>query len=93
MQEKEIKETNAVEEISYEQALREFKAQWKDKKKEQAIAKRKSEKEEKRSLSVEACKKALEELKNVDSSFNRELAPVVKRLEMFINGERYSRNK
>lgn len=64
--------------------------------KQTARAERKAEadkaKAEKRTESVEHVKIALEELMKVDEGKN-ELTCVINRLNMFINGERYTRTK
>lgn len=87
----EIKKETQVQEMTYEEALKAFKESWKEKRKAEATAKRNEAKTEKREKTVEACKKSLEALKEVDSAYNKELAPVVTRLNMFINGEKYTR--
>lgn len=87
----EVQATQA-QEMTYEEALKAFKATWAEKRKEEKASKKAEEKSAKREATVEVCKKALEVLQGIDSSFNKELAPVITRLNMFVKGERYTRN-
>lgn len=79
--------------LTYEEELKALKAKWADKKKEA----KKQERADKKSALKETAKvearKALEIVKAIDNTFTTELAPVVKRLEMFINDEKYTRSK
>lgn len=87
-QESKNQETKAT----YESELKALKEKWalarKAERKEKAI----NAKQEKREKSCEFVKQALEALGNVDPAFSRELAPVAKRLNMFIRGEQYTRS-
>lgn len=78
--------------LSYEEALKALKAEYAEERKQERIAKKEEARKEKREEACEACRKALKELAVVDPTFNRELAAVVLRLEMFIEGKRYTRN-
>ena len=88
----EIKKENQAQEMSYEEALKAFKAEWAGKRKEERKAKSASAKAEKREATATICAQAVELLKGIDPAFNKELAPVVTRLNMFIKGEKYTRN-
>ena len=80
-------------ELTYEEALKQFKAQWKDKRQEAKANERANAKAEKRQATADLCSKALELLKGIDAAFNKELAPVITRLTMFVNGDKYTRTK
>lgn len=82
----------AVEEMTYEAELKALKAKWAGRRAEERKAKKVEANQEKKEASIECVKKALEALQGVHPTFNKELAPVVKRLNMFINGEKYTRN-
>ena len=84
-------EKNVAKELTYEEALKAFKAEWADKRKEARKAESASKKAELRAQAVEACKQALTALEGVDKAFSRELEAVVTRLNMFVKGERYTR--
>lgn len=84
-------EQKAKQELTYEEALKAFKAEWAGKKKEARKAESASKKAVLREQAVEACKQALVALEGVDKAFNKELEAVFTRLNMFINGERYTR--
>ena len=89
----ERKENVATEqEISYEAELKALKAKWAVRKQAEKQAKKAEEKAEKRVKAVEHCKEALEALSKVDKAFEKELSAVVLRLNMFIEGKRYTRN-
>lgn len=79
---------------TYEQEMKALKEKWAKKKAEEK-AKEKAEKSAKAreiaSVNVTQAIKLLEEI--TDTQAKTELAPVVKRLHMFVNGERYTRNK
>ena len=77
---------------TYEEELKALKEKWASKRKEEKATAKASKKEQDRIATVEVCKQAVEILKGINPSFNKELAPVVNRLNMFINGERYTRN-
>lgn len=79
--------------MTYEEALKAFKAQWADKRKEAKASERATAKATKRAETADLCKQALVILKCIDPAFNKELAPVVTRLNMFVNGEKYTRTK
>ena len=79
-------------EMTYEEELKALKAKWADRRAEERKRKKAEAKSEKKEASIECAKKALEALQGVDACFNRELAPVVKRLNMFIKGEKFTRN-
>lgn len=79
-------------EMTYEEELKALKAKWADRRAEERKSKKAEEKASKKEASIECAKKALEDLQGIDACFNRELAPVVKRLNMFINGEKFTRN-
>lgn len=79
-------------EMTYEEELKALKAKWADRRAEERKSKRAEEKAEKKEASIECAKKALEALQGIEPCFNRELAPVVNRLKMFINGEKFTRN-
>ena len=79
-------------EMTYEEELKALKAKWADRRAEERKIKKAEAKAEKKVASIECAKKALEVLKGIDHCFDRELAPVVNRLIMFINGEKFTRN-
>lgn len=78
-------------EMSYEEELKALKAKWKDRRTAEKKAKKAEEKQEKKASSIEVAKQALEVLQGIAPAFNRELQPVFTRLQMFINGEKYTR--
>lgn len=80
-------------ELTYEQELKALKEKWNARKKEQAKAKKEEANKEKKEKAKEFVKQAIEILYEVDIAYARELAPVTKRLYMFINDEKYTRNK
>lgn len=93
----EIKETQATQEtISLEEAqamMKQAKAALAQAKKDERKSNNAKQKEAKKAVAIVEAQKALDILNTLDEAFNRELAPVKTRLQMFINGERYTRIK
>lgn len=86
-------ETKATEtKATYESELKALKEKWAQARKAERKEKALNAKQEKREKSCAFVRQALSALDNVDPAFNRELAPVIKRLTMFINGEQYTRS-
>ena len=88
---KEIKETN--QEMTYEEALKAFKAQWKEKRAEESKKAKQAEKEKTRKVDCEKVDVALQALSEISTAGQKELQAVITRLDMFKKGERYTRNK
>lgn len=82
----------AQEKLTYQEALKALKAQYAEERKAERFEKRAQAKQGKRNETAEVCKKALEVLQGIDPAFNRELAPVVTRLQMFVDGKKYTRS-
>lgn len=82
----------AEKKLTYQEALKALKAQYAEERKQERAEKRNEEKAEKRKATVVCCQNALEALKGVDPAFNRELHCVVNRLQMFIDGKKFTRN-
>lgn len=81
-----------IKKLSYKEALKALKEQYAEERKQERLAKKAEARKEKREEACGACRKALKELEAVDPAFNRELSSVVIRLNMFIEGKRYTRN-
>ena len=79
--------------MTYEEALKAFKAEWADKRKDERKAKAQEKKAEERKANASVAQKALEVLSALDTAGKNELAPAIKRLEMYISGEHYTRVK
>lgn len=78
--------------LTYEEELKALKEKWAGKRKEERKEKQANKKAEEREATVYLCKQAIEILKDINPAFKKELAPVVTRLNMFVNGERFTRN-
>lgn len=77
--------------ISYEEALKAFKAEWAEKRAQERKEKREAEKEEKRKGDIEKVQKALYILNECEDK--NALVVVINRLNMFINGEKFTRTR
>lgn len=78
-------------EMTYEEELKALKEKWAERRKAEKESNRvalQAEKKEKAKANVE---KALQAINEIDPVFRGELSCVVKRLNMFLNGERYTR--
>ena len=89
----EKKENNATQQpLSYEEALKAFKAQWAGKRKEEKKLRKEEERKAQREADVVIVKKVLEVLEAVTPASKDELSAVFTRLNMFVEGKRYTRN-
>lgn len=87
-----MEERNA-QETTFEEELKALKAKWADKKAEARAEAKKAEEAESRKLATAVVEEALKVLNSLPARYQRELKPVYIRLQMFKNGERYTRNK
>ena len=83
------KENNS---LTYEQALKAFKAQWADKRKEEKKARNEDERKAQREEDIVIVKNVLEILGGITAKSKDELSAVFTRLNMFVEGKRYTRN-
>lgn len=88
MEEIKAKET----ELSYEEALKKFKEEWAGKRKEEKKKKKDIERAKEREKDTEFVKEVIKTLDALSPKSKEELSAVFTRLNMFINGERYTRN-
>lgn len=88
MEEIKAKET----ELTYEEALKKFKKEWADKRKQEKKKEKDSKRAEEREKDTEVVKAVIETLNTLSPKSKEELSAVFTRLNMFINGERYTRN-
>lgn len=80
-----------IKEMTYEEELKALKEKWAERRKAEKENEKialKAEKKEKAKSNVE---KALQAIEEIDPACRKELACVIKRLNMFLNGERYTR--
>lgn len=81
-------------ESTYEEELKALKEKWAQRRKEERESKKIADTADKREKAKEQAEKALQALKEIDSTIQRkELLCVIKRLQMFINGEHYTRKR
>lgn len=91
--EKEMEEITK-QERTYEEELKALKEKWAQRRKAEKEATKIAEKADKREKAKENVSKALELIQCIDSTIQRkELLCVIKRLQMFINGEHYTRKR
>ena len=91
--EKEMEEITK-QESTYEEELKALKEKWVQHRKDERESKKIAEKSDNREKAKENVAKALEFIQSIDSTIQRkELACVIKRLYMFLDGERYTRKR
>lgn len=82
------------QETTYEEELKALKEKWAQRRKEVKECQKNAEKADKREKAKENVEKALQALKEIDSTIQRkELLCVIKRLQMFIDGKHYTRKR
>lgn len=87
-------EEQTMQESTYEEELKALKEKWAQRRKAEKERQKISEKADKREKAKENVIKALELIQSIDSTIQRkELSCVIKRLQMFINGEHYTRKR
>lgn len=94
MAEKETKKAEtevAEEQLSYEEALKAFKAKWTDKRKEEKKAKKDEEMKAQRDADKVLVANALQILNGITQKSKKELKAVFTRMEMFLSDKKYTR--
>lgn len=81
-------------ESTYEEELKALKEKWAQRRKEERESKKISETADKREKAKEHAENALKAIREIDSTIQRkELSCVIKRLQMFIDGQHYTRKR
>lgn len=92
MQEKKEVQATESEQLTYEEELKALRMKWAGKRKEEKAKKKEEARKEEKAQDIELAKKVLAELDSLTPTSKKELDAVIIRLNMFIEGKRYTRN-